>query len=69
MMAMFEEDKEKIHKEKDQLLIEQIGVKEAVTKSLHSMLGLAQEEPKSVEIQVGELVEDIQQLQTIVGKL
>jgi hypothetical protein len=38
---MFKEDKEKIKKEKDQLLIEQIGVKEAVTKELCSVSGLA----------------------------
>jgi hypothetical protein len=34
LRAMFEEDKEKIQKEKDQLLTEQIGVKEAVTRAL-----------------------------------
>jgi hypothetical protein len=41
LRAMFEEDKEKIQKEKDQLLTERIRVKEAVTRSLRSMLGLA----------------------------
>jgi hypothetical protein len=41
MRAMFKEDKEKIQKEKDHLPIENIGVKEAVTKALHSVLGLA----------------------------
>jgi len=41
---MFEEDKEKIQKEKDQLLAQQIGVKEAVTRALHSVSGLAQME-------------------------
>jgi hypothetical protein len=42
--AMFEEDKEKIQKEKDQLLTEQTMVKEVVTKALFSVSGLAQEE-------------------------
>jgi hypothetical protein len=38
---MFEEDKKKIQKEIDQLLAEQIGVKETFTKSLRSVSGLA----------------------------
>jgi hypothetical protein len=44
--AMFEEDKAKIQKEKDQLLTEKTVVKEAVTKALRSVSGLAQEEPR-----------------------
>jgi phosphopantetheinyl transferase (holo-ACP synthase) len=67
--AMFEEDKAKIQKEKDQLLAEQTAVKEAVTKALRSVSGLAQEEEESVEIQVGKLVEAIQQLQARVMEL
>jgi hypothetical protein len=59
--AMFEEDKEKIQKEKDQLLAEQTVVKEAVTKALRSVSGLAQEEEESTEMQVGKLAEAIQQ--------
>jgi hypothetical protein len=54
--AMFEEDKEKMQKEKDQLLAEKTVVKEAVTKALRSVSGLAQEEPESTEMQVGKLV-------------
>jgi hypothetical protein len=52
---MLEEDKEKIQREKDQLLAEQTTVKEVVNKALLSMPGLAQEEQESVEIQVAKL--------------
>jgi hypothetical protein len=38
---MFEEDKVKIHREKDQLLAKKTAVKEAVNKELFSMPGLA----------------------------
>jgi hypothetical protein len=47
---MFKEDKEKMQNEKYQLLVEQTVVKEAVTKELRSVSGLAQEEPKSTEM-------------------
>jgi hypothetical protein len=67
--AMFEEDKEKIQKEKYQLLAEQTTVKEEMTKSLRSVLGLEQEEQESTEIQVGKLVEAIQQLQARITEL
>jgi hypothetical protein len=40
----FTEDKEKIQKEKDQMLAEKTVVREAVTRSLLSVLGLAQME-------------------------
>jgi hypothetical protein len=66
---MFEEDKAKIQKEKDQLLAEKTVVKEAVTKSLRSVSGLAQEEEESTEMQVGKLAEAIQQLQARVMEL
>jgi hypothetical protein len=49
-----------MQKEKDQLLAEQTVVKEAVTRSVFFMSGLAQEEEESVKIQVGELAEAIQ---------
>jgi hypothetical protein len=65
----FEEDKEKMQKEKDQLLAEQTEVREAVMRALHSVLGLAQEEPDSTEMQVGKLAEAIQQLQARVMEL
>jgi hypothetical protein len=57
---MLEEDKEKIQREKDQLLTEKTVVKEVVRKSLHSVPGLAQEEHEVVEVQVMKLVEAIQ---------
>jgi hypothetical protein len=69
LRVMFEEDKKKIQKEKDQLLAEKIGVKEAVTRALRSVSGLAQEEEESTEIQVGKLAEAIQQLQARVMEL
>jgi hypothetical protein len=37
LQAKFEEDREQIQKEKEQLLAEQIGVKEVVTRALHSV--------------------------------
>jgi hypothetical protein len=51
------------------LLVEKIGIKEVVTKSLHFVLGLAQEEEESDKIQVGKLTEAIQQLQARVMEL
>jgi hypothetical protein len=56
---MFEEDNAKIQKEKYQLLIDQTTVKEVVTKALHSVSSLEQEEPELVKMQVGKLVEAI----------
>jgi hypothetical protein len=44
-------------------------IKEAVTRALRSVLGLAQEEPESTEMQVGKLAEAIQQLQARVMEL
>jgi hypothetical protein len=57
---MFEEEKEKMQKEKDQVLAEHTMVKEAVTRALLSVSGLEQEDPKSSEMQLGKLVEAIQ---------
>jgi hypothetical protein len=53
----------KIQEEKYQLLTEHIVIKEAMTRALRSMSGLTQEELDSMEMQVGKLVESIQQLQ------
>jgi hypothetical protein len=47
--------KRRMQKEKDQLLTEKTVVKEAVTKALRSVPGLAQEEEELAEIQVGKL--------------
>jgi hypothetical protein len=63
LQAKFAEDRAQIQKEKEQLLTEQMGVKEAVTRALHSVMGLAQMEEETTESQVGKLVEAIQQLQ------
>jgi hypothetical protein len=69
LQAKFEEDREQIQREKDQLLTENIGVREVVTRALHSMLGLKPMEEETDESQVGKLVEAIQQLQERVAKL
>jgi hypothetical protein len=66
---MLEEDKEKIQREKDQLLAEKTVVKEVVSRALCSVLGLAQEEHEAVEVQVMKLDEAIQQLQERVMEL
>jgi hypothetical protein len=67
--VMLEEDKVKIQREKDELLIEKIVVKEVVSRELHSVSGLAQEEHEAVKVQVMKLAEAIQQLQERVMKL
>jgi hypothetical protein len=46
-----------------------MGVKEAVTRALRSVSGLAQMEEETMESQVGKLVEAIQQLQARVAEL
>jgi chromosome segregation ATPase len=69
LQAKFAEDRAQIQKEKEQLLMEQIGVKEAVTRALRSVSGLAQMEEETTESQVGKLVEAIQQLQARVAEL
>jgi hypothetical protein len=58
--VMFKEDKENVQKEKYQLLVEQTAVKEEVTKALHSVPSLAQEELESIDMQVGKIAEAIQ---------
>jgi hypothetical protein len=63
LQAKFAEDRAQIQKEKEQLLAEKIGVKEAVIRALHFVMGLEQMEEDPVERQVGKLVEAIQQLQ------
>jgi hypothetical protein len=66
---MLEEEKEKIKREKDHLLIEKTPVKQVVRRTLHSVPCLAQEENEVVEVQVMKLVEAIQQLQARVMEL
>jgi hypothetical protein len=41
LQAKFEEDREHIHREKDQLFAEQTAVKEVVARALCSMLGVS----------------------------
>jgi hypothetical protein len=60
---MFAEDRAHIQKEKEHLPTEKIGVKEEVTRALHSVTGLEQMEEDPVKIQVVNLVEAIQQIQ------
>jgi hypothetical protein len=52
-----------IQQEKEQLLVEQVRVKEAVNRALFSVMGLEQMEEDLVVNQVVKLAEAIQQLQ------
>jgi hypothetical protein len=63
LQTKFEEEKVQIQQEKEQLLAEQVGVKEAVSRALRSVTGLEKKEEDPVEHQVEQLVEAIQQLQ------
>jgi hypothetical protein len=56
----FEEEKVQIQQDKEQLLTEQLEVKEAVNKSLLSVTGLEPKVEDRVEHQVEQLVEAIQ---------
>jgi DNA primase len=58
-----------IQQEKEQLLMEQVGVKEAVSRALRSVTGLEKKEEDPVEHQVAQLVEAIQQLQQRIADL
>jgi hypothetical protein len=69
LQIKFEEDKAQIQKEKEQLLMEQVGVKEAVNRALRSVTGLEQIEEDPVESQVAKLAAAIQQLQQRVAEL
>jgi hypothetical protein len=59
LQPKFGEDIENLQKEKEQLLPEQIGVKEVLARALRSVLGLAHMEEETVESQMGKLVEAI----------
>jgi hypothetical protein len=63
LQAKFEEDRAKIKKEKDKLLMKQIGIEEVVNKAFHSMIGLEQKEEEPIERQVMNLVEVIKKIQ------
>jgi hypothetical protein len=58
-----------MQQEKEQLLAEQLEVKEAVNRALHSMTGLEPWEKDRVTYQVEQLVEVIQQLQQQIADL
>jgi hypothetical protein len=69
LQEKFEEEKVQIQHEKEQLLMEQVGVKEAVNRALHSVMGLEQKEEYLVEHQVAQIVESIQHLQQRIAYL
>jgi hypothetical protein len=66
---MIQKEKSQLQREKEQLFTERATVKEAMKKSYHSMLGLAQEEEELVEVQVVKIAETIQQLQARITEL
>jgi hypothetical protein len=53
LRVKFEGDKEKMQKEKDQLLAEKTVVREAVTRALHSVSGLAQRKKSQLRCKWG----------------
>jgi hypothetical protein len=63
LQTKFEEEKAQIQQEKEKLLTEQLRVKEAVSRALHSVTGLEKKVEEPVEHQVAQLAEAIQQLQ------
>jgi hypothetical protein len=69
LQVKFAQDREQIQNENEQLLTEQMGVKEAVTRELCFVPGLAHIEEDIVENQLENLAEDIQQLQERVVEL
>jgi flagellar biosynthesis GTPase FlhF len=56
LQVKFAEDRAQIQKEKEQLLTEQMGVKEAVTRALRSVSGLAQIEEDQWRVKWGSLL-------------
>jgi galactokinase len=59
LQEKFAKDRVQVQKEKEQLLTEKMGVKEAVNITLFSLSSLAQIEEDIVESQVGKIVESI----------
>jgi hypothetical protein len=64
LREMFEEDREHIQREKYQLLVEQMGLREEFTRAVCSVSGLAQMEEETTESHVGKLAEAIYKLQS-----
>jgi hypothetical protein len=58
----FDEDREKIQKEKEQLLTKQVGIEEVVNRAFRFVTGLEQKAKEPLDHQVMKLVEVIQQL-------
>jgi VIT1/CCC1 family predicted Fe2+/Mn2+ transporter len=69
LQEKFEEDREKIQKEKENLLAKQVGIEEIVNISFHFMTGLEKKIEEPIEHQVMKLAEVIQQLQKRVVEL
>jgi hypothetical protein len=69
LQAKFEEERAQAKQEKEQLLTEQLGVKEAVDRALRSVTGLEPKAEDRVEHQVAQLAEAIQQLQQRIADL
>jgi hypothetical protein len=69
LQEKFEEDRAKVQKEKEQLLVKQIGIEEAVNRAFLSVTGLEQKAEEPIECQVMKLAEVIQQLQQRVMEL
>jgi hypothetical protein len=63
LQTKFEEEKAQIQQEKEKLLAEQLGVKEAFSRALRSVTVLEKKMEEPVEHQVAQLAEAIQQLQ------
>jgi hypothetical protein len=69
LQEKLEEDRVKIQKEKEQLLVKQIGIEEAVNRAFLSVTGLEKKAEEPLEHQVMKLAEVIQQLQQRVVEL
>jgi hypothetical protein len=63
LQTKLEEERPQVKQENEQLLVEQLRVKEVVDRALHSMMGLEPKEEDRVEHQAVQLEEAIQQLQ------
>lgn len=62
IQVKFEEDREKIQKEKEQLLEKQITIEEAVNRAFRSVTSLDQKAEEPIECQVMKLAKVIQQM-------
>jgi hypothetical protein len=63
LQVKFDKDRAKLQKEKEQLLVKQIGIEEAVNRAFLSVTGLEKKAEEPLEKQVMKLAEVIQQLQ------